>query len=256
MASRAARAWAMPFMVMMLALTVISCGDDRDRRSAILDTSAPTRATSDAAPTPTAQPAEKRGVDFGHIETAYQGSGPGVVILGDSITVSSREDLRRELDDYSVKIGALFGEGLGGGPFSAMAASGPPAMTVAATEYGKEDPGVAVLALGTNDAWKPELTLDMARTELDRIVAGLDGACLVAVTITEEATIDGYDRGEARAINDLLRARADQVVDWNAVGTTPEFTSDDEIHLDPAGRALRSSMIDDAVDTCMATHAE
>lgn len=97
-------------------------------------------------------------------ETEYQwtGDGPKVVILGDSLTVSSRDELRERLDDVSLKIGAHFGEGLAGGALSA--ATGSPLMESIATTYSADPPEVAVIALGTNDAWLAELDLEGATT--------------------------------------------------------------------------------------------
>jgi hypothetical protein len=202
----------------------------------------PTETTPTTAPSPTPDPA------FGRIEADYQGDGPKVVVLGDSITVQSRAELQRELADYALKVGALRGEGLGGGPFSETFGEG--AMLGAARLYAPDDPEVVVIALGTNDAWSADIALPATREAWRTITGFFDSACIVGVTIVEATTAAGYDADEARAINELITADSDQVVDWRELGA--RVTAGDGIHVTPEGAEVRAEAIRRAVDACSA----
>lgn len=201
-----------------------------------------------------------RGVDsepdrnrLGGTDHEWVGSGPKVVILGDSLTVSSRSELRERLAHTSLKIGAHFGEGLGGGPISD--AVGSSVMITTSSAYALDPPEVVVIALGTNDAWNPDVGLADSVAAWGLIRSHFAGACIVGVTATESATESGYDQGTARTLNELIRSDSGQVVDWAATGTSSDLLTDDLIHLTPQGRAHRSDLIADAVDECLGTTA-
>lgn len=53
-------------------------------------------------------------------------------------------------------------------------------------------------------------------------------------------------------INEKLRARADRVVDWDAV-SRPQDRAADDIHLTPTGLDRRARFIADAVESCNLT---
>jgi len=182
---------------------------------------------------------------YGHIEERYEGEGPEVVVLGDSLTVHSREALRKALDGYSVKVGAMVGEGLSGGPWSSFV--GYPIMPTTARSYAKDDPAVAVLALGTNDAWSSGLSLPAAQEAWRAMTSEFASSCIVGVTVTESTTAANYSIEEARGINALMLADSDQVVDWRQ---RADVTAPDGIHLTEQGREVRAEEIRDAVEAC------
>jgi lysophospholipase L1-like esterase len=155
------------------------------------------------------------------------------------------------LDGHSLKVAALTGEGLAGGSISAAVGGG--GMTEVAATYAADDPAVAVIALGTNDAWLEQLTADEAIAGLETIVDALADACLVMVTITESASAEGYDVAEAREINDSIEAAADEVVDWRRISTSEVgLLRPDDIHPTPAGAEVFAAAIADAVERCPA----
>lgn len=194
------------------------------------------------------EPARDR---LGGTDHQWIGSGPKVVILGDSLTVSSRSELRERLAHTSLKIGAHFGEGLAGGSISD--AVGDRVMITISSTYALDPPEVVVIALGTNDAWNPDLDLVDSVAAWDSIRSHFAGACIVGVTATESATKNSYDQETARTLNELIRSDSHQVVDWAATGTSRDLHTDDLIHLTPRGRAHRSDLIAESVDQCLET---
>ena len=188
--------------------------------------------------------------DMGEIEQDFTGTGPEVVILGDSVTAISRPWLRRELTGRSLKIAALWGEGFGGGPISN--AVGYPVMQTTAATYGTDAPEVAVIELGTNDCWHADLSLAGALDGLHTIVARLTGTTLVGVTITERAMAPGYDRAGAAAINEALRGVVDVVVEWGPRSRSEGFLDpSDLIHPTPEGSELFARLVAEGVDRAL-----
>ena len=186
------------------------------------------------------------------IEHTYLGSGPKVAIVGDSLAAFSRPELRAQLSGYAVKIAASWGEGFGGGPISRSFGSDVDILGEAAHHYetARDRPAALVVALGTNNAWNPKLTLAMVDDAWDQIASDYRGKCLVAVTVNDTSAAEGYDNAKARAVNHRLRQRADVIVDWAALGTSDTYTGPDHIHLTPAGYQYRAELIRKAVDSC------
>ena len=187
---------------------------------------------------------------YGAIEAEYEGTGPEVVILGDSLTVRSREELRTRLSAYSLRVGALVGEGLSGGPISEAAGGG--GMPTVAARFAEDEPAIAVIALGTNDATLSQLTVEDAAEALGQITDAFEGSCIVTLTVTEQGAVEGYDADEARRINELLRSAGDEVVPWaERSNDDPErYLEDDRIHPSEAGRSLFAELMGDAIDRC------
>jgi lysophospholipase L1-like esterase len=184
--------------------------------------------------------------DMGEIEEVYTGTGPEVVVLGDSVTAISRPWVREALRGHALKIGALWGEGFGGGPISA--AVGRRIMQETARTYGADRPSVAVVELGTNDCWHDDLTLEGALEGLRSILASLEGARVVGVTITEISPVDGYDNEGAGVINEAIRAAADVVVEWGPISVSDRYLDPaDRIHPSLEGSKLFASMMADGV---------
>jgi lysophospholipase L1-like esterase len=199
--------------------------------------------TSDAASAPETP-------DMGEIEEDFTGTGPEVVILGDSVTAISRPWLRRELAGRSLKIAALWGEGLGGGPIST--AVGYPIMQTAAGTYGAGAPEVAVVELGTNDCWHADLTLANALDGLRTIATCFAATKLVGVTITERAMAPGYDRAGAASINEALRDIVDVVVEWGPRSRSEGYLDpSDLIHPTPEGSELFARLVAEGVNRAL-----
>lgn len=190
---------------------------------------------------------------LGRIDRVPVGAGPLVVVLGDSLTVSTADDLADAMPDRSLLVAAISGEGWTGGVFSRDNPGDPP-VVAAGLEYAAQDPAAAVLALGTNDAWSAGLPAAASIAQIDRVVAALDGSCTVAVEVDEDVPEEpDYDPAVARSINERLRAVADQVVPWNFVANAAtDLIADDGIHLTDRGRQVRTRLVDEAVDRCLA----
>lgn len=190
------------------------------------------------------------------IEQDPTGTGPLVAVIGDSIADSARGAVHLALDDHATLVGAVPAEGFAGGPYSKGAlGEGDPLMVRTARRYGDLDPTVAVIALGTNDAWNDELALDRSLAGLDDIVATLDGACLVVVLPQATAeTQPTYDTEKASTIRDRLEAVADEVVRWDEVtAATPGLLVDDGVHLTEAGQLAWGANVAEAVRRCEPT---
>lgn len=185
--------------------------------------------------------------DFGSAEEAFSGSGPTVVILGDSLVVQTRDQLHELLDaDHATKIAAYVGEGFGGGSFTAALGADEPAMQGVAADYEADGADVLVLALGTNDAWLPELGVDDAVAGIEEIVARFPGACIVGVEVNPWSEAPGYEPAEADAITAALEGVADVMVP----SLTPDQTDADQIHPNADGREALASGIAEAVGDC------
>jgi lysophospholipase L1-like esterase len=225
-----------------MVVLVASCGgDDPPDRPA--PAAASTEATSDATSTTAVE-------DLGTVEEEFVGEGATVVVVGDSLTVSSRDELREALDGRAVKMAAMRGEGLAGGPFSERWDQ--QIMVEALERYAADQPDVLVFALGTNDAWQSDLTPEEFDAGWARMLDLYPDTCLVGVTVTEDApAADGFRPAEAARINGHIRADADVVVDWAAEGAGSDHTDpSDTIHLTDEGRRHRSALIAEGVDAC------
>jgi lysophospholipase L1-like esterase len=196
---------------------------------------------------PGAPPPSTGGFDVGVIEDDYAGSGPTLVILGDSITNQSRAELHQVLDPhYRTKVGAVTGEGFGGGPLTAAVGEGRRGMLEAAAEYALDDPSTVVIALGTNDAWNPQLGLDAAKEAMAAMVATFPESCVVGVAVSEWSEAENYDRGEARSLNAQLRDLADVVVP----ALEPSDVGADMIHPTTEGKTAFAQAVASGVRTC------
>jgi hypothetical protein len=172
-------------------------------------------------------------------ETEYCGTGPTVLILGDSITHHSREELRQTLTGHSVRTNGWVGStiGLNLQYISAMA---------------DPQPDIVVVNLGTNDAWQG-LPVDQSVADLDGLVATYPDACHVLTTITTQGE-ESYDRDVAADLNDAIPRRADVVVDWEAARTQdPGLLDTDGIYPTLAGRERLAELVATALDGCPAS---
>lgn len=184
----------------------------------------------------------------GDLEHRYRGEGSTVAILGDSLTVQARDDLRVALADRSLKIAALYGEGLSGGPLSAQI--GGSIMGAMVEEYSLDPPDVVVIALGTNDVWHASLGPESFRAAWKRMEAAFSRSCVVGVTVTETTEGLMYDTPEALAVNRVIRQGSDVTVDWAHLGTGADLTGFDGIHLSERGRVRFARLVARGVERC------
>jgi hypothetical protein len=177
------------------------------------------------------------------------GTGPGgsVVVLGDSISDFSRSEIVDAFGgEAQVEVLARVG-----GTFESSQA--------AADEVAASDPRVVVVELGTNDVWSRR-PLGEVTEEADELLAKFPESCVVIVTLNEQAvearSLAGvlYDNQAATALNDELRRRADELVDWSQAANRDRASYLDQgtIHPTPSGRALLAGLMKDAADRCAA----
>jgi len=168
-----------------------------------------------------------------------------VVVIGDSISEQSADAITEALADTSdVVVLARIGRTFETSQFSIDVASA-------------ENPSVVVVELGTNDVWT-ETPLPDVVEDLDQLVTKFPNACLVMVTVNEQTknarSLDGtiYDNERAQELNDVLVARADQVVDWNAEANTDpgRYLDSGTIHPTEEGRRLLASLMARASSAC------
>jgi lysophospholipase L1-like esterase len=204
---------------------------------------------SETAPSTTSPPSTN-GFDMGAIESGYSGSGPTLVVLGDSITDQSRDELHQVLDPhYRTKIAAVTGEGFANGPLSASLGKGRAVMLETATDYARGKPTKVVIALGTNDAWNPRLSLDATHDAMAKMVAMFIESCVVGVEVSEWSEAESYDPNKARALNAQLRALADVIVP----PLPPSEVGSDMIHPRTAGRKAFADAVASGVRQCPST---
>ena len=184
----------------------------------------------------------------GDIEHEWFGRGRSIAVLGDSLTVQARDHLRGLLADDALKVAALFGEGMSGGPLSE--GIGSPIMPAVVREYADDPPDVVVVALGTNDVWQPGLGLASFERSWHTMTRSFDEACIVGVTVTETTGALRYSADDAATVNRVIRRTADVVVDWAELGSDPRYTGADQIHLTEEGRRRFAQLIARGVDRC------
>ena len=136
-----------------------------------------------------------------------------VVVLGDSIVQRSVPDIEAELGDYDLRIAAFVGEGYGGGGFSDDQ-NGWWARDLA-RQYSTEGFDVAVVALGTNDALRPDVTPDETAAGVDQILGVWpDETCVVGVLPRAANDAPGYDQAEAAQVRAAVAEGVDVVVEY------------------------------------------
>ena len=120
-------------------------------------------------------------------------------------------------------------------------------MVETARRYIADPPEVVVVALGTNDAWNPTRSLPGALAGMDDIVEGFTDACLVGVTVPQDAPIEGYSTERGRSLNEAMRRWADVVVLWEP---GLNLLRDDGVHPSGEGRRIRARLLADGVAEC------
>jgi len=182
------------------------------------------------------------------LEEEYTGNldGPRVAVIGDSITYFSVDELHDALDpDVAVRVAAAIG--------ATFERGRDPALVLGPTE-----PDVAVVMLGTNDVWRG-LTLAKTTADMEALLAEFTGACIVMATLNEN-TVDAvaadgalYDNVAASATNEVIRARADRVVEWDASANADavRYLDGGTIHPTDEGSQLLASLVAEQVASCV-----
>jgi lysophospholipase L1-like esterase len=185
----------------------------------------------------------------GETAPGYTGDGAKVVIIGDSLTVLGWKRLYDDLTaHYAVRIGALGGEGYAGNAFRSGLRSRP-FVLVDAEQFAKSHPAIAVLAVGTNDAWNAR-NIEKALGTMHAMVSDLAPACMVGVTVPAQSSAQGWSPRVARALNAAMRTWAKVVVDWASLSRKPGTLLPDDVHTTAAGTVLRADAIAAAVKRC------
>lgn len=180
---------------------------------------------------------------WGRVDDGWAGDGPRLAVLGDSIAHLARTELAEALDDWSLRVAAVVGEGWEPGAWSQV--HGSDLIEDAATDIAEDDPEVVVWVLGTNDAWDAGRDLDESLAEIAEMAERFPDACIVAVEVNEQATADGFDPAKAAAINEALRAASDLTVAPDSGTLQP-----DGIHPTVEGQDALADLVADAVDRC------
>jgi hypothetical protein len=171
----------------------------------------------------------------GNIDDAYT-LGPTAVLVGDSLSNSGRTYLHAELGrHFATKIAAV-----PGATYSSMRQY--------SELYSQDKSDIAVIALGTNDRQLKWVLAD-SLANLTRTYDWFADSCTVGVTITTNHA-DPDVNTKASAINEAAAARADIMVDWDAVDLEPGMTQPDGTHPTPEGYQRRAEMIAEGAETC------
>lgn len=178
-------------------------------------------------------------------------------MIGDSLTVQAAPGLHQRLDQrFRVTINAFQGFTIGN-------------QLPAARVLGSERPDIAVINLGTNDAWKA-LPIEQSVRNYEAMVAEFPAGCLVIVTVIDSTAgldpKDPYHADLAAQLNQRLReiaaVRGAVIVDWASAvaGHELEYNTSavdskvglaaDGIHQNPTGSAVLSDLIVKGVDSC------
>jgi GDSL-like Lipase/Acylhydrolase family len=171
----------------------------------------------------------------GNIEDAYT-LGPTAVVVGDSLSNGGRTSLHAELGrHFASKLAAVAGATYG-------------SMRRYSEPYSQDRSDIAVIALGTNDRQLRWILAD-SLADLNQTYDWFGDSCTVGVTITTDHA-DPAVNAKAAAINEAAAARADIMVDWDAVDHEPGMTQLDGTHPTAEGYQRRAEMIAEGAETC------
>lgn len=170
-----------------------------------------------------------------------------VAVVGDSLTVSAKDEIETALSARGLTVLAV--DGLESRRLAHGGSALPPGVDAVDGIRADVEPGLWVIALGTNDVASDE-SLDRFRADLQAVLASIpDGAPIVWVDLWIRGR-EGPVAEANRIIRSELRRRSGgaAVVDWFAHGTDDGIISGDGVHLTQSGQDLYAVSIVDAID--------
>ncbi len=174
-----------------------------------------------------------------------------VAVVGDSLTKSAEDEIVRSLVRRGLHVLAV--DGLESRRMSRGGSSLPPGTDAVGTIASTVEPGVWVIALGTNDVASDE-SLDDFRAEMREV---LDLIPADDPVIWVDLWIAGREEVVARA-NRMIRVELERrdsgsaVVDWYSHGTEAGIITEDGVHLTQSGQDLFADSIATSVDVLFA----
>lgn len=161
---------------------------------------------------------------------------PDVVVIGDSITQQSAEEIRDALGGgYDVEVKAQAGKTIQEmSPFVKQAMA--------------DEPDAVIVNLGTNDTnGGTDFEADL-QVVLDLIQPA---ECVIMVTVNDVSGLQPEAAAIAARINRMITTSGYRVWDWNSVVKEhPEWIANDAIHPSPAGRQAIARWYKAQLDDC------
>lgn len=161
---------------------------------------------------------------------APQGTGKGVLIIGDSLSVGSDSPLRKELKNYTITTVAKVGEHTSQGVQDLQNRAG-------------NLPGTVVVALGTND---DPSQIGEYRNQLNKIVniVGPDRHLIFVNVSSSNEDFEEFNK----VISDIVSNNSNaSLVDWNQIVSDRNISLTDGIHPDNSGYDKRAQAIADVI---------
>lgn len=161
---------------------------------------------------------------------APQGTGKGVLIIGDSLSVGADNPLRNQLKNYTIKTIAKVGEHTSQGVLDLQNQAG-------------NLPGTVVVALGTND---DPTQVGQFRSELNKIV-NIVGPDRHLIFVNVSDTNENF-KAFNKAISDVVDNNTNaSLVDWDQMVSSGDITLSDGVHPGNDGYDKRAQAIADVI---------
>jgi lysophospholipase L1-like esterase len=192
------------------------------------------------------------------VTAPFAGPGPSVAVVGDSITLGSKDDITAALTAAGADAQVV-------GLYGYTTTSAKPFVDA----FIARRPSIVILELGTNDVSEivsgvPDRTAANLRARLQALTASFPGACVAVTTVTSHrvrgtgapSNIDPQRWNEvAREHNAWLRATYPNVIEWDdTVHAWSEagvpLVNDDELHPNAAGAKALASLDRAALARC------
>jgi acyl-CoA thioesterase-1 len=172
--------------------------------------------------------------------SAYEGSGPQLAVLGDSITFVSAEAIDAALKPrYALSMSAVVGVKTDG-------------QMATAKRYAGTRPDVVVINLGTNDALQG-VDVDRYEREMAKMVSMFPDSCVIVTTIVTHP-IDPTDYEQRAAAYDAYLRTLPHVADWDARVAKASRTGlqylADAVHPNADGQRAYAELIRETADAC------
>jgi hypothetical protein len=222
---------------------------DDDRSGDAFVVTVPDASTDSAPPAPTVD-AEVSTEFTVPAETLVSPPAPlpaTVAVVGDSLTLSAVEEIEAALTDRGLTV--LVVDALESRRLAHGGRDLPPGVDAIEAILAGPEPGLWVIALGTNDV-ASDGSLANFRTDLRSVLALIpDDAPIVWVDLWIRGR-EGSIADANRTIRAELRRRSGgaAVVDWYGHGNDEGIIGTDGVHLTEAGKGLFAASIVDAID--------